>query len=71
MLKQSRDPINYEDMCTSANLTARTAESFEHQEKYFSPHRRTITSYFKYISIANLCLDLWLDKKNFFLFPRE
>ena len=63
MLNQSRDPINYGEVRTSASLTARTVESFDHQEKYFSPYRRTITSYFKYISIADLCSDLWLDKK--------
>ena len=52
MLNQSRDPINYGEVRTSASLTARTVESFDHQEKYFSPYRRTITSYFKYISIG-------------------
>ena len=66
MLNQSRDPINYGEVHTSASLTARTVESFDHQEKYFSPYRRTITSYFKYISIADLCSDLWLDKKIYF-----
>ena len=66
MLNQSRDPINYEKVRTSASLTARQVESFDHQEKYFSPYRRTITSYFKYISMADLCSDLWLDKKNSF-----
>ena len=71
MLNQSRDPINYEEKCTSASLTARIVESFEHQEKYFSPYRLTIPSYFKYILIVDLCSNLWLDKKNFFLFPGE
>ena len=71
MLNQSRDPINYGEVRTSASLTARRVESFDHQEKYFSPYRRTITSHFKYISIADLCSDLLLDKKNFFLFPGE
>ena len=66
MLNQSRDPINYGKVRTSASLTARQVESFDHQEKYFSPYRRTITSYFKYISIADLCSDLWLDKKIYF-----
>ena len=64
MLNQSRDPINYGEVRTSASLTARTVERFDHQEKYFSPYRGTITSYFKYILIADLCSDLWLDKKN-------
>ena len=63
MLNQSRDPINYGQVRTTASLTARTVESFDHQEKYFSPYRRTITSYFKYISIADLRSDLWFDKK--------
>ena len=71
MLNQSRDPINYGEVRTSASLTARTVESFDQQEKYFFPYRRTITSYFKYILIADLCSGLWLDKKNFFLFPGE
>ena len=62
MLNQSRYPINYGEVPNSASLTARTVESFGHQEKYFSPDRRTITSYFKYISIADLYSDLWLDK---------
>ena len=57
MLNQSRDPINYGEVRTSASLTARTVESFDHQEKYFSLYRLTITSYFKYISIADLCSD--------------
>ena len=69
MLNQSRDPINYGEVRTPAFLIARTVESFDHQEKYFSPYRRTITSYFIYISIADLCSDLWLDKKTFFMFP--
>ena len=47
MLNQSRDPINYGEVHTSARLTARTVEKFDHHEKYFSPYRRTITSYFK------------------------
>ena len=68
MLNQSRDPINYGEVRTTASLTARTVESFEHQEKYFSPYRRTITSYFKYISIADLRSDLWFDKKNFIIY---
>ena len=63
LISQSRDPINYGEVRNSKSLTARTVESFDHQEKYFSPYRRTITSYFKYISIADLCSDLWLDKK--------
>ena len=71
MLNQSRDPINYGKVRTSASLTARQVESFDHQEKYFSPYRRTITSYFKYISIADLCSDLWLDKKNYFCYLRN
>ena len=66
MISQSRDPINYGEVRNSKSLTARTVESFDHQEKYFSPYRRTITSYFKYISIADLCSDLWLDKKILF-----
>ena len=66
-------PWSYQlrEVRTSASLTARTVESLDHQEKYFSPYRRTIMSYFKYISIADLCSDLWLDKKKFFLFPEE
>ena len=63
MLHQSRDPINYGEVLTSASLTARTVESFDHQEKYFSPDKRTIMSYFKYISVADLYSHLWLDKK--------
>ena len=67
MLNQSCDPINCGEVRTSASLTARTVESLDHREKYFSPYRRTITSYFNYILIADLCSDLWLDKKNFFV----
>ena len=62
MLNRSRDPINYGEVRTSASSKARTVKRFNHQEKYFSPYLRTITSYFKYISIADLCSDLWLDK---------
>ena len=42
MLNQSHHPINYGEVRISASLTARTVESFDHQEKYFSPYRRTI-----------------------------
>ena len=63
MLNQSHDPINYGEVLTSASLTARKVESFDHQEEYFSPDKRTIMSYYKYISIADLYSYLWLDKE--------
>ena len=49
MLNQSRYPPHYEEVRTSASWkTAKTVESFDHREKYFSLHKDKL-------SLVNLC----------------